>query len=98
MAKKKESLIVNGIRKRLNDIEGAFFFKIHGGPMQMAGISDIIGIYKGRFIAIEVKRPENRKGVTKIQAFFLDRVNRCGGLGFVSTSIEETLEKLGINI
>lgn len=94
MPKKRETLIVRAIKDRLNEDEQSFFFKIHGGPMQMAGISDLIGIYKGRFVAIEVKTPENREGATKIQKWFLKNVNICGGLGFVSTSVEETIEKI----
>jgi len=64
--------------------------------MQMAGISDLIGIYKGRFVAIEIKTPENKKGATKLQKWFLKRVNSCGGLGFVARSLEEVIEKIEV--
>ena len=94
MAIKKETAIVNKIKKYLSDFEEAYFFKIHGGPMQMAGISDLIGIYKGRFVAIEIKTPENKKGVTKLQKKFIDKINSCGGLGFVACSVQEVEENL----
>ena len=91
---KKETKLVVQFRERLNEYEESFFFKIHGGPMQMAGISDLVGVFRGRFVAIEVKTPENRKGPTKIQAWFLDRVNKCGGVGFVARSWSEIEAKI----
>lgn len=96
MGKKRESLLVDQIKKRLNSEDKSFFFKIHGGIMQMAGIADLIGVYKGRFIAIEVKLPENKKGVTKLQAWFLDKVNDAGGEGFVATGLPDVLSRLEI--
>lgn len=89
MAVKKETRIVKKIKDYLNSLEESYFFKIHGGPMQMAGISDLIGLHKGRFIAIEVKCPENKNGVTKLQQLFLDKINKCGGLGIVATGVTD---------
>lgn len=91
MAMKKESVLVNKIKKKLNTLDKSFFFKIHGGPMQMAGISDLIGIYKGRFIAIEVKTPDNKKGATVLQKWFINTVISCGGTAFVARSVDEAI-------
>jgi len=95
---KNESLLQNTIKKKLNDLDRSFFFKVHGGPMQMAGISDLVGIYKGRFVAIEIKTPENKKGATKLQQWFIKKVNHCGGIGFVARSSEEVFEKMEVLI
>jgi len=58
-----------------------------------AGMSDIIGLDdKGRFIAIEVKRPETKNRVTEIQSNFLANVKDMGGVTGVATSVEEALE------
>ena len=89
MAQKKESLLTNKIKSFINSQEKSFVFKIHGGPMQMAGISDLIGVYKGRFLAVEVKLPSNKKGTTKLQDWFLEKINQCGGIGVVAKSVEE---------
>ena len=97
MAVKKESILVNKIKKSLNGINNSFFFKIHGGPMQMAGISDLIGVFKGKFVAIEVKLPENKKGATALQKWFIDKVKLCGGTGFIARSLEEVYNELGID-
>ena len=93
---KKESILVNNIKKYLNSLDNSFFFKIHGGPMQMAGISDLIGLKDGRFIAIEVKTINNKKGTTKLQDWFIGRINACGGLGFVARSIEDVNKELDL--
>ena len=53
------------------------------GPMSFPkGIADILGIYQGRFLAIEVKKPGGR--VSPEQVKFLQRVNDEGGIGFVA--------------
>lgn len=51
------------------------------------GISDIIGIYRGRYLAIETKAPGNRP--TEAQAAFLQRVRDEGGYATWVTSVEE---------
>lgn len=52
------------------------------------GVSDILGMYKTRFLAIEVKRPSN-KVRTKEQNDFIDAINLRGGLAFYATSVED---------
>ena len=66
-------------------------FMIRFGP---AGMSDIIGMYKGRFLAIEVKLPERRDNVTEIQCGFIANVRAQGGLAGVATNVDEALEIL----
>jgi hypothetical protein len=60
----------------------------------MAGISDLIGIIDGRFIAIEVKVEEEGNDATKLQKWFIDRVNKCGGIAFVAYSLEDVKKKI----
>ncbi len=69
---------------------GSLSFVRFGVP----GMSDLIGIFQGKFLAIEVKRPSCIKRVTPAQQAFLDQVNGAGGLAFVATSIEDVEEKL----
>ncbi len=56
------------------------------------GGSDLIGWYKGRFLAIEVKTPVGK--VTIEQQRFIDAVNADGGIAFVARSENEALRKL----
>lgn len=56
------------------------------------GSSDLIGWYRGRFVAIEVKSATGRTTIE--QDRFLDAVWRDGGLAGVCRSVEDALEVL----
>ncbi len=74
---------------------GIFHWKSWQGPMsQPRGVSDILGCYKGRFIAIEIKA--GKRQLTPDQAAFLSQVERAGGCAFVAHSVEEVREELGL--
>ena len=94
MASKPETLLVKKIKDYLHSLDQSFFFKIHGGLMQRAGISDLLGVLGGRFVAIEVKTPENKEGATPLQLNFISKVNACGGVGFVARSVQEVKDYL----
>lgn len=57
-----------------------------------AGVADIIGIYMGKFLAIEVKRPGGK--TTEHQKAFLEQIKISGGIAFVAHSVDEVIEKL----
>jgi hypothetical protein len=59
----------------------------------MKGVSDILGIINGRFLAIEVKRPGQKPRPD--QAEFLKEINNQGGLGIVVHSLDELEKQLG---
>lgn len=61
-------------------------------PIGLKGKSDILGIYKGKFLAIEVKRPSSGV-VSPDQQYFMDRVNKEGGIAFVATSIDDLISR-----
>lgn len=69
--------------------EGKPIYFKHGDK----GISDIIGCSpQGRFIAIEVKKPEGK--VSEEQLDFIERVNRIGGTAFVAYSLDDVMAKI----
>lgn len=70
---------------------GHFATKIHGGPHQPAGLSDIISCICGHFVAIEMKQPEKRHNLTERQKKKLRDVKEAGGVGVVCTSVEEVV-------
>lgn len=85
--------------KKLLDQYGALHFSPMGTGYGVSGVSDIICLYKGKFIAIECKADE-KKLPTALQLKFLERVRAWGGLGLVIHSgntelLEQTLEILG---
>ncbi len=89
MSKKEESKIVKEILTWIKKEPKSFFFKIHGSPFQMAGISDLIGLMNGNFYAIEVKKKTDKKGASPLQKYFLLKVKKCGGRSFLARSLKE---------
>ena len=56
------------------------------------GVPDIIGIYKGKMLAIEVKK--NGTYPSKEQKEIIKEINENGGVAFVARSIEDVKNNL----
>lgn len=67
--------------------------KVHGSRFGRAGIPDVIACYRGRFIAIEVKRPGSGSQTTKLQDHEIAMIKRAHGEALVATC-PETVEGL----
>ena len=81
MSDKPETKLAKKIRTRLkNEFEGIFIQKIHGGPNQISGLLDFTIIWRGIAIWLEVKMPNNKKGLTKRQEKVIEDVRRAGGV------------------
>lgn len=63
-------------------------------PWYRKGVADILGIYKGKPLAIEVKSAKGRLSIE--QTAFLEEFLREGGLAFVARSIEDVEKGLAI--
>lgn len=94
MAKKPESKLQLKIRKALENEVGGYWRKIHGGPFQAAGMLDLLGCVNGYFIAIEVKRDEDRIGTSKLQNDNITEIREAGGYATVSSSPEAAVRKV----
>lgn len=94
MAHKPETGLVRDIRKMLEESFPGFYFKTHGGPYQRAGLPDIIGLHRGRFIGIEVKIPGEEDSLSKLQEKTLALIRSFGGVGFMTTSVKDTKHKM----
>lgn len=81
-----EAEITKEIRYYLNTC-GIWHYKQWQGLGSLHGISDIIGIYRGKYLAIEVKRPG--KGTSEKQQEFIDLVRREQGIACCVHSWEE---------
>lgn len=97
----------------LGYVTGAFFWRNNTGAVKIVrnngkkgfvkfglkGSPDIIGCYRGNFVAFEVK---SAKGIASPeQKNFLNRIKKCGGYSFIVRSVEdvvESLEKIKIEI
>lgn len=62
-------------------------FLANRNPYRIKGVADILGIWKGWFLAIEVKTPKGYP--TLEQKRFLERVNAEGGIGILARSIDD---------
>ena len=86
---------LNGCFAWKNNSTGVFdtkrgTFRRNKNKFVINGVSDILGIYNGRLLAIEVKKPGGR--LTKEQKDFIDRVNKLGGIAGVARSVDDVRE------
>lgn len=88
-----EAAITKSIRDLLNRLQ-IFNWKNWGGPMGTKGVPDILGIYKGRFLGIEVKTEKGK--VRPEQEEFLENIRRHGGIGFVARNLDDVIDNLGL--
>ena len=71
---------------------GAHVIKTYGGPYRR-GLPDLIGVYRGRALALEVKRPGGKP--TPLQEHELSRWAAAGALVAVVTSVEDVKQLIG---
>jgi len=76
----------------LNKLTNAYFFPVSQGPYSRKGISDIIGCYCGRFVAIELKTARDR--ATPLQEAFQARCHLADGLAFVAWTMDDISNRL----
>lgn len=91
----KEKSITNAILKYLRSLDNCFYWKEHGGMYGTAGIPDIICCLDGRFIGIEVKRPDGK--VSRLQEVTLRKIEEASGIAIVAYSVDDvkaTVDKL----
>jgi Holliday junction resolvase len=86
-----EKEITREIRAYLK-IRGIFHWKVFQTLGSTPGCPDILGIYKGRMLGIEVKTKSGK--LTERQALFIESINMEGGIGFMARSVEDVMEAL----
>jgi Holliday junction resolvase len=81
-------------KKIIKELEscGAYVVKVISA--NKSGVPDIIACIDGNFIGIEVKRPETKNNVSRLQEKHIEMINDCGGFAFVAWSVEMILDKL----
>jgi Holliday junction resolvase len=90
----KEKDLTNQIRSFLK-VCGVFHYKQHQGLGSTPGVPDIIGIYDGKFLGIEIKGERGKVSVK--QQDFIDCINQHGGIAFIARSVDDVARHLGIN-
>lgn len=86
-----ESAFVVKIKQYLKSRD-AYCEKIWGGGFQSAGIPDVIGCYRGRFIGIEAKVGNNKP--SEIQKAKIKMIQKAGGFARVVWTLDEVKEML----
>ncbi|MGH7954448.1 MAG: VRR-NUC domain-containing protein [Gloeomargaritales cyanobacterium] len=72
---------------------GGFVFKVHGSEYMMSGLPDLIVCYKGQFIGMETKTPENKKPVP-VQSLRKKQIRESGGRSETIRSLSAAIELL----
>ena len=62
----------------------------------MAGLPDLIGCHRGRFVAFEVKMPGDETKTSPRQEWTMDRIARAGGVVAVISSVSGATGVLNI--
>lgn len=75
------------IIRRLKAMPNLWWVKIHGGPMQRAGLPDMLIVDNGKAKFIELKAPAGR--VSPLQEVTMAKLRKAGADAFVIRSIEE---------
>lgn len=87
-----EKKVENQIKRYLDKL-GAYHVKIHGSAYIPAGTPDILACVNGRFVGIEVKKP-NGGVVSALQKLKIKQIKNAGGVALVATSVEEVEQEL----
>lgn len=88
----KEQDIQESIMHYISSIGGLPIKFNNIGIYAKAGVSDILACIKGRFVAIEVKRPGKKPSA--LQAQFITAVNNIGGIAFWADNLQDVKDKL----
>ena len=87
------------IKKQIRDVLRAchiFHWNAWAGPFSEKGIADLVGIYQGIPLAIEVKGPKGQLRVE--QKAWLKQFRKEGGIAFVAYSPEDVIKELRLNV
>lgn len=85
LEKRTRTKILKALRTR-----GGYWQVTHGSPVVTRGQPDIIGVYRGRYIAFEVKRDASGKP-TELQAYRMKEIRAAGGVATLIYSVDQAL-------
>jgi hypothetical protein len=81
--------IVRWLKLRRSQGAEIWWVKLWGNPLQRAGLPDFVIAYRGRFLAVEVKR--HGGSLTRIQAHTLDEMKAAGFVAVVARSVDDVV-------
>lgn len=86
-----EARISRAIRNLVTH-RGGFAFKVWGNAQMIAGLPDLICVYRGVFVAFEVKTPVGK--VSTRQWYVMRAIKRAGGIVAVPVSVADASDVL----
>lgn len=78
-----EARISRAIRQLVTE-RGGFMFKVWGNAQMVTGLPDLVGVYRGLFVAFETKTPVGK--LSPRQRYVLRLIDRSGGIASVPRS------------
>ena len=72
-----EAYLTTKVTAHLKSLNHCWFFKVWGGGAQRRGIPDIVGVYFGRFFALELKASNGKPSALQTRAIRL--ITEAGG-------------------
>lgn len=82
----KEQTIQHNIIKFLES-KGHYVVKVI--QASKAGVPDLLACINGRFVGLEVKKPDKVKNTSKLQVYNLEKIKESGGRGYIVSSVKE---------
>jgi hypothetical protein len=93
LASTPEGKLTKRIQDYLNSLDQCLAWKIVAHPKQRIGLPDLMVIYKGKAIGLEVKTPQNKKGATVRQLYTLRQIKEAGGEAYIVRSLESVKKR-----
>ena len=85
-------------RLKTKSPEELWWFKVHGEPMQVRGIPDVLICYAGLFFCIEFKIKRHGKiAITPYQQYTIDCISKASGISVIVWHDEDTGE-IGVGL
>jgi len=89
MTSKLEGVLQKNILRWCKSHRDIWIVNIVGSACQETGIPDLIVCKSGKFIGVELKRPDKKGKTSVAQQVQLSRIREAGGVGMVIDSFDE---------
>lgn len=75
--------------KSLKKTGDLWYLNVYGNAIQRSGIADRLICYKGKFIAIELKREDGKGKESDNQKIERELIRRAGGIAIVADNLDD---------
>ena len=75
-------------KKIIKWLEGEGYYVVKVVSANKSGVPDLLVCVDGIFVGIEVKKPETKNNVSKLQKYHLDLIQKSGGKSTVAWDLD----------